>query len=141
MKDLPILEFQGAYRFLSNMWDTPVTILGRTFSSSEAAYQSSKTLDPIVRDSFTLLGGIDSKKAGRELVLRSDWSIVKLEVMELCVRSKFMNPGMSKLLKGTGNSPLVEGNTWGDTFWGRCNGLGQNHLGRLLMSVRKDLLG
>jgi len=35
---------------------------------------------------------------------------------------------------------LVEGNTWGDTFWGVCRGVGLNYLGRLLMGQRTKLL-
>lgn len=32
-----------------------------------------------------------------------------------------------------------EGNTWGDKFWGVCDGEGENHLGKLLMEVRAEL--
>ena len=39
----------------------------------------------------------------------------------------------------TGDALLVEGNTWGDTFWGQCDGVGENHLGRILMGVRLAL--
>ena len=39
---------------------------------------------------------------------------------------------------------LIEGNNWHDVFWGkcscpRCNGGGQNHLGKILMKVREEL--
>ena len=34
---------------------------------------------------------------------------------------------------------LVEGNTWGDRFWGVCGGVGLNWLGRLLMQVRDEV--
>ena len=34
---------------------------------------------------------------------------------------------------------LVEDNAWGDTFWGRCNGIGKNHLGKILMVIREEL--
>jgi predicted NAD-dependent protein-ADP-ribosyltransferase YbiA (DUF1768 family) len=30
----------------------------------------------------------------------------------------------------------VEGNSWGDTYWGVCKGKGQNKLGHILMQVR-----
>lgn len=39
----------------------------------------------------------------------------------------------------TGNAELIEGNTWNDTFWGVCNGEGENNLGKLLMKVRTNL--
>jgi predicted NAD-dependent protein-ADP-ribosyltransferase YbiA (DUF1768 family) len=39
----------------------------------------------------------------------------------------------------TGDAELIEGNDWGDTFWGVCGGKGNNFLGKLLMEVRKEL--
>lgn len=39
----------------------------------------------------------------------------------------------------TGDAILIEGNTWGDRFWGVCEGFGQNHLGHVLMRVRVQL--
>ena len=32
-----------------------------------------------------------------------------------------------------------EGNDWNDTFWGQCDGVGLNHLGKLLMRVREEI--
>jgi hypothetical protein len=42
---------------------------------------------------------------------------------------------MGKLL-ATEYVELIEGNNWGDTFFGVCNGEGENWLGRLLMNLR-----
>lgn len=39
----------------------------------------------------------------------------------------------------TGDAELIEGNNWGDTFWGVCNGRGENMLGKLLMEIRDYL--
>ncbi|NWN81082.1 NADAR family protein, partial [Bacillus sp. (in: firmicutes)] len=44
----------------------------------------------------------------------------------------------NKLLQ-TGESILIEGNTWGDKIWGVCNGVGENKLGKILMKVRNEL--
>lgn len=38
----------------------------------------------------------------------------------------------------TGNEFLEEGNTWGDRVWGTVDGVGQNHLGKILMEIRKE---
>ena len=43
------------------------------------------------------------------------------------------------MLLATGEEYLVEGNTWGDKYWGVCGGIGLNHLGKLLMQVRDEL--
>ena len=34
---------------------------------------------------------------------------------------------------------LIEGNTWNDTYWGVCNGVGKNTLGQLLMKIREEI--
>jgi len=40
-------------------------------------------------------------------------------------------------LEATAGAVLVEGNAWGDRFWGSVEGSGQNWLGRLLMEIRE----
>jgi predicted NAD-dependent protein-ADP-ribosyltransferase YbiA (DUF1768 family) len=35
---------------------------------------------------------------------------------------------------------LIEGNTWGDKYWGQCPiGNGRNELGKILMAIRDDI--
>jgi predicted NAD-dependent protein-ADP-ribosyltransferase YbiA (DUF1768 family) len=58
--------------------------------------------------------------------------------MKRVLRHKFSVPEMWEKLDSTGDLELVEDNTWGDRFWGRCNGTGLNNLGRLLMEVRDE---
>ena len=36
----------------------------------------------------------------------------------------------------TGNAYLIEGNTWGDIYWGMSNNFGENKLGIILMKIR-----
>lgn len=49
------------------------------------------------------------------------------------------NSELGNKLEATGDSLLVEGNWWHDTFWGVCNGFGENNLGKLLMKIREEL--
>ena len=56
------------------------------------------------------------------------------------IDQKFDHPHLRDLLLATKQRVLIEGNTWGDTFWGVCNGVGQNHLGRTIMEKRRQLL-
>jgi predicted NAD-dependent protein-ADP-ribosyltransferase YbiA (DUF1768 family) len=57
--------------------------------------------------------------------------------MRECLVAKFgQNPELMQLLKDTGDSILIEGNSWGDQFWGVCNSVGKNWLGKLLMEIR-----
>ena len=87
-----------------------------------------------------------AKRLGRKVDLRSDWIQIRIAVMVQALRAKFsQNPHLEYMLLQTGDANLIEGNTWHDNFWGacscpRCRGKKQkNHLGNLLMLVRKEL--
>ena len=56
-----------------------------------------------------------------------------LELLHL----KFRHPVLKDQLLATGDVELIEGNDWGDEFWGVCCGKGSNNLGKLLMLVRR----
>jgi ribA/ribD-fused uncharacterized protein len=130
-------SFNGPYAFLSNFYPVDVEFEGLVYKNSEAAYQAAKTLDLEIRKTFTTMKANQSKKAGRALKLREDWEDVKLSVMKTIVRSKFdKNDELKHKLLCTGVVILVEGNWWGDTFWGVCKGSGLNHLGKILMDLR-----
>lgn len=130
------------YRFLSNFQQARIEYDGLVFGNAEAAFQAQKCMSEAEKAQFTNLGPGKSKGVGRRVRLRPDWEEVKLDVMEGVVRAKFtQNPGLAERLLATGDKVLVEGNRWGDTFWGvdARTGQGQNHLGRILMRVRDEL--
>lgn len=57
-----------------------------------------------------------------------------------CVRSKFiLSKVLEKKLLDTYGAELIEGNTWGDRYWGKVQGEGENMLGLTLMRVREGL--
>ena len=106
-----IEKFEGEYRFLSNFHYCDVTLDGEVYDSLEHAYQAAKTTDPMERLKIrTYSSPGAAKKIGRTVTLRQDW-----------------------------DEELIEGNWWGDTYWGVCNGVGENHLGKLLMKIREEL--
>lgn len=132
-----INEFKDGNYFLSNFYPVDVSFDGLTFHSVEAAYQAAKLANVEDRRPFTNMTPSEAKRAGRRVDLRHDWEQVKISVMRELLFSKFLgNPHTAQLLLETQNEELVEGNTWNDTFWGVCNGYGENHLGKLLMEVR-----
>lgn len=135
-----INNFDGEYAFLSNFYECQVIFDGIVYQSSEAAFQAQKTLDLSERKRIATLTPGQSKKAGRKVVLRSDWESVKTKVMYEICKAKFMqNPDLKEKLLETGAEHLEEGNTWGDTFWGTMNGFGKNRLGCILMQIREEL--
>ena len=77
---------------------------------------------------------------GREVTLRKDWELVKVNIMSELVLQKFArHPELCESLAMTGDEDLEEGNTWGDRYWGTVNGKGNNMLGKILMRVRELL--
>jgi len=138
----PIGPFTGAFRFLSNFFPSPVEFEGLTYATVEHAFQAAKTVNPVERERIRRCSTPgEAKRLGRKLTLRPDWKLIELEVMENLVRQKFtQHPRLRELLLRTDSRPLVEQNTWGDRFWGLYHGVGENHLGRILMKVRAELL-
>lgn len=135
-------SFQGEFRFLSNFWFVRIQYLGLTFLSTEHAYQAAKTLDRNAHRKIAQAAtASEAKRLGRRVSIRPEWEEVKLDVMYELVKQKFNLPhiGLRGLLLATGDRELIEGNHWGDTFWGVCAGEGQNHLGKILMRVRAEL--
>lgn len=133
-----ITSFRDENYFLSNMYPCIITLGKHTFTCAEAAFQAAKCPERMAE--FYNLNGFEAKKLGRTVALRSDWDEVKLKVMHTILRAKFhQHLDLMKKLIHTKSTYLIEGNTWGDTFWGICNGAGKNNLGRLLMWVRHEI--
>jgi len=128
--------FSGRHRYLSNFSPAPVKLDGVTYPTVEHAYQAAKTLGD--QTHFQTGSPGDAKRRGRVVGLRPDWESVKVAVMLDLLRQKFADRDRMSALLGTGDAELIEGNTWGDRFWGVCRGSGENHLGKLLMQVRAE---
>lgn len=135
-----ISSFRGQYDFLSNFYESVVVWEGLAYRNAESAFQAAKVFND--RERFIGLSGSEAKRLGRHVPLRKDWEQVKIDTMHSIVLCKFQqNENLRQKLIATGGAYLEEGNTWGDTFWGVCNGDGANNLGRILMQVRKEVGG
>ena len=135
-----ITKFRKEYFFLSNFYPCIVTYKGITYTTSEAAYQAQKTLDISEKREFSKFDPKTAKEKGQTVDKRADWDDIKLEEMYYICKTKFIqNPELGKLLLETNDEELIEGNDWDDTFWGVCNGVGENHLGKTLMKIRDEL--
>ena len=135
-----IKEFQGEYRYLSNFYHSPLEYKGIKYLNAEAAFQAQK--EEGRQAEFSNLDPSQAKRLGRQVKLRSDWDEVKDQIMYEVVSRKFLqNPPLMFKLIHTDDQELEEGNSWGDTYWGVCNGTGQNKLGKILMTVRTLLRG
>ena len=132
--------FFNEFRFLSNFYPSKIFVDGIYYPTVEHAFQAQKTLN--VEDRIEISRAETpsiAKKMGRQLTCRSDWEKIKIEVMEKCLREKFFIPTLKEALITTNDFYLEETNTWNDTFWGVCRGVGENHLGKILMKIRDEL--
>jgi ribA/ribD-fused uncharacterized protein len=140
MAESVIGPFRGELRWLSNFWPALVKLDGELYPTVEHAYVAAKTKDPMIRSVIqTTAKPGEVKRLGRQFDLREDWDAIKLQVMEDLLWQKFQDPELRGKLLATDDIPIVEINTWNDTFWGQCKGKGQNKLGKLLMKIREAL--
>ena len=137
---MTIEKFRGDYFFLSNFYPVEISMGGQVYPTLEHAYQASKTFDIDERMTvqYTPTPG-KAKRMSSDLTVRKDWDSVKVSIMRHLLEQKFSKPQLRKMLLETGNKKIVEGNTWGDTFWGICKGKGENVLGKLLMEIREEI--
>lgn len=135
-----ITSFSGDYDFLSNFYAAPIEYEGEIYPSVEHAYQAAKTACAAdrqrIRDAATPGA---AKRIGQTVVLTPDWYCRRERVMECLLIQKFADADLRQRLLATGEDKLVEGNYWGDTFWGVCRGRGSNRLGNILMSIRNGI--
>lgn len=141
--------FRGDYYFLSNMYEREIEYKGLKFPSSEHLYQWLK-VEPSAPDAQKwrdkILSAPHGKKAkfvpkykGFPFRKVNDLDEFRLKAMKIALWAKFQDPELRKWLLDTDDVALVEHNTWRDDFFGVHNGMGQNHLGRLLMELRMYL--
>lgn len=135
-----INKFVGEYKFLSNMYPCIIEVEGQKYPSVEHAFQAMKSLDSNDRVAMSVCRSPEeAKQAGKLLNLRSDWEQVKVNLMYEILKKKFTDPELAQKLKSTQGEELIEGNTWGDKFWGVYKGQGENQLGKLLMKIREEI--
>lgn len=140
MESKVVDSFRGEYRFLSNFYPYPINIGKFEYPTVEHYFQAMKCVRASDREKIRKAASPgEAKKLGRKVELRKDWDDVKIKIMKVALREKFKDPTLARQLLNTGDSILVEGNVWGDVFWGKCKGRGQNILGKLLMKIRQEL--
>lgn len=151
------------YGGFSNMsGDFPIMVNGIQVRSSEHLFQALKFTDhpdvqkqilnaPSPRRAKSIANSKDDVKKNKEGNLkkvRQDWEEIQIEVMEFCLRIKLIWHWVKfgDLLRRTEDMEIyaVEPGKTKSPFWGVIpdgNGFrGGNHLGKLLMKLRDDLI-
>ena len=140
MNNNNITSFRGTYGFLSNFYDCEIEYEGIKYPSTEHAYQAAKFDDQEIRLEIAKLPTpMAAKRAGKLSFVSDEWKEKSLQIMYDICKLKFQQAKFMNRLLNTGDKEIIEGNTWGDTFWGVCNGVGSNHLGKILMRIRSEL--
>jgi N-glycosidase YbiA len=157
-----ITSFRDDYAFLSSFgegavrWTHPDMDRELLWHTREHAFQAAKTTQlSEIRFIYYATKPGEAKRLGQEVTLRVGWDHLRKLVMHEIVLAYFQqHEDMAARLIRTAPALLIEGNPWGDDYWGavpimRCRQLnakhwtadlaGHNYLGRILMSVR-DLL-
>jgi len=133
-----IKGFFGEYRWLSNFHIVDIYYDGVIYPSTEHAYQAAKSSNINTRKEFLKLSCKEAQLKGQTIKIVDNWIDIKYSVMFNVILYKFKhNDDLKKMLVDTGDKYLEETNHWGDTYYGVCNGEGQNKLGKILMEVRE----
>ncbi len=159
---MAITRFRGEYFYLSNMYPLVNWIeseQGLFVPTSEHHYMVGRLVSPFLQREVALArGNPDDDRvykdglAAKNLAHRfieegaiqlENWQLACLGLMSEGVTKKFdANLDIAQKLYDTGDEEIIEGNTWGDRFWGvdpPGSGNGLNHLGKILMNVRANL--
>ena len=134
-------KFDGEYSFLSNFYYSNTIYEGDYYPTVEHAYQASKTVNLTEKRLIQISDTPKlAKKIGRTCEIRKDWENIKEKIMLDLLIIKFSDSDLRFKLMDTFPNNLIEGNTWGDKYWGKVDGEGKNRLGELLMRVRTECI-
>jgi ribA/ribD-fused uncharacterized protein len=128
----------------SNFSAHPFKLGGKVWPTSEHYFQAQKFAGTEHEEAVRITKTASmAAKLGRSrtLPLRSDWEVVKDDVMRAALRAKFeQHPKLKSLLLSTGDTELIE-HTRNDSYWADGgDGTGKNRLGILLMELRAELI-
>jgi hypothetical protein len=134
------------YGCFSNFSPHGIHLLGQDWMTVEHYYQAQKFvgtedegLIPAIACAKTPM---EAATLGRDRTrhIRPDWEQVKTQIMREAVLTKFLTHlEIQSILLSTGDRPIVEDSPT-DYYWGcGVEKTGQNHLGKILMSVRQEI--
>jgi hypothetical protein len=129
--------------YMGNFYRARFFVYGRWWNTVEHAYQAQKTDSAVERDNIWVAETPRiARDLGQTVQMRSDWDVIRIDVMYECVLAKFLqHKNIRDQLMATGDEILIEDSPV-DSFWGcGSDGTGKNMLGQVLMRVRKELAG
>lgn len=124
----------------------PITIENELWLSVEHYYQAQKFLDIQKREYIkSLATALEALKQARswKAFVREDWRDINFDIMLTALRAKFtQHLFLRDMLLSTGDRILVADAKQNGSFFGAgADYKGKNHLGVMLMQLRKELRG
>jgi ribA/ribD-fused uncharacterized protein len=143
MKLILFYRVNEPYGEFSNFSSHPLNLKGQAWPTAEHYFQGQKFASTEREEAVRKAKSpMIAARMGRSRAhpLRSDWEVVKEDIMREALRAKFtQHPGLRSLLLATGDAELIE-HTRNDKYWADGgDGSGRNRLGRLLMELRTQL--
>lgn len=142
-----ILDYVNQQKYIVNWFSNmaklkePIVYQNINYFSVENFYQAMKVdkQDVETRGRVAAMSPYQSKSFGKGLG-GEKFHQTKLQIMEFALRQKFNQTSWRDKLVGC-TSPIVEYNNWRDVYWGVdvFTNNGENHLGKLLTSIRNEL--
>ncbi len=134
------------YGCFSNFSPHGIHLQGKDWPTVEHYYQAQKfagtSEEGVISLIYAAATPVEAAALGRDPKrrLRPDWHEAKYYIMREAVFTKFLtHKDIQAPLLATGSELIVE-NSATDYYWGcGADKTGQNHLGRILMSVREEI--
>ena len=139
-----IFFYEHEFYVFSNYSSFMLEWKGKLYPTSEHAYHSEKFEDEDIKeqlrntrsahDSQVFANANNDKR-------RKGWDEIKLGIMREILKAKVsQHPYVMKKLVESGDKELIE-DSWRDDFWGwGPNKDGANHLGKLWVEIRRELV-
>ncbi len=141
--------FRGKYYWASNFSFSPIKYkIGNDeketiFSTAEHLYQALKYIDKpeVMRIISDMQSPVDAKRVSKKIPANSEYlkEEYRLSIMKKVMELKYKIPLFGAYLLSTKDQEIVHDVYHNDTFFGKTNGVGLNHLGTILMDIRKKL--
>ena len=146
MDCIPKIKFNKVnepYGCFSNFAQYPIFINDKEWPTNEHFFQAQKFMGTLHEEEIRAVSSpIEAAKMGQEKdrPLRSDWNLVRDEIMRLAVKAKVeQHKVVRDILLSTGNCTLIK-HTSNDFYWAdNGDGGGKNMLGIVLMEIRNSL--
>lgn len=139
-------RLEEPYGCFSNFSLHNISLHGQDWLTVEHYYQAQKFVGSVDQRLVATIGAVptpqEAAKLGRDPNhrMRADWEYVKIPTMREAVLTKFLtHTDIQAILLATRDQLIVEDSPT-DYYWGcGCDRTGQNHLGKVLMSVRSEI--